>query len=98
MMDGSGVSRLAAFVGRDINRLRQPKKNRYEPDQNSGPVGFPKPRGSSFEYRRQTHLTTASTTPHNPAILLTGEENILRLPWSVSWAQPCLTCKIWPYC
>lgn len=92
-MDGSSVLRLAAFVGRDIKGLRQPEKNRYDPDQNSGPVGFLKPDRSSFEYRSQTHLTATSTAPHNPAILLTGEENILRLPRSVSWTHPCLTCQ-----
>jgi hypothetical protein len=76
MVVGSSVLRLAAFVSFEINRLRQPEKNRYDPHENSGPVGFLKPSGSSFEYRSQTHLTTTSTAPRNPAILLTGEENI----------------------
>jgi hypothetical protein len=57
LMEGSCVSRLANFVGFDMDRLRQPEKRRQDADQNSGPVGFLKPRASLFKYRKQTHLT-----------------------------------------
>jgi hypothetical protein len=55
-MEGSCVSRLANFVGFDMDRLRQPEKGRQDADQNSGPIGFLKPRASLFKYRKQTHL------------------------------------------